>query len=148
MTTIEKANKDTLYEVAKLAKAYETDYTEFVTVDVEYSYRTYLEFIEKGHGCAFVLKINDQVVGGISGLKFPDINSGIMTAVECFWFVKEEHRGAGLQLLAFFESWAKEQGCKRMALIHLVDSFPDVLEKVYLRRGYRLVEKHYVKEVL
>jgi hypothetical protein len=28
-----------------------------------------------------------------------------------------------------------------------VDSYPERLEKLYERKGYRLIEKHYVKQI-
>jgi hypothetical protein len=50
-------------------------------------------------------------------------------------------------LLEFFEDWAKNNGCDAIAMIYLSDSMPDSLEQLYIRRGFKLVEKHFVKEV-
>jgi GNAT superfamily N-acetyltransferase len=68
-------------------------------------------------------------------------------AVETFWFVHPDHRGQGLSLLVEFEKWGKREGCQTLAMIHMVDSFPDKLETLYRRRGYKLIEKHYLKEI-
>lgn len=48
-------------------------------------------------------------------------------------------------LVDAYEAYAERLGCQKKAMVHMVDSYPDILEKLYLKRGYRLVEKHYVK---
>jgi GNAT superfamily N-acetyltransferase len=58
-----------------------------------------------------------------------------------------EYRGGGKELMFAFEKKAKELGCQRTAMIHMVDSMPDILENFYLKNGYKLIEKHYVKEI-
>ncbi len=70
-----------------------------------------------------------------------------MIAVETFWFVAPEHRGIGIRLFNAFEKWAKDNQCSKTAMIHLTDSMPERLEQLYLKRGYRLIEKHYVKDL-
>ena len=144
---INQATTQDIVDVCTLAKVYETEYSSHVIVDVPLCIKQYTEFVDSGIGCVFVLKENGKVVGGIAGIKYPDLHSGIMTAVETFWFVDKLHRGKGLALLAVFEKWAAEQECKRIAMIHLEDSHPEILEKVYLHRGYKLFEKHYVREI-
>jgi len=105
-------------------------------------------FIESGAGVIFGLFDEEgNLQGALGGICFPDLYSGELQASEFFWFVKEEHRGRGLDLLRSFEEWARAMGCACIRLAHLMDSMPDRLERVYERRGYVLAEKQYVKEL-
>lgn len=121
--------------------------SKFVKVDPNRPRETYWPFIQKGIGAMFLLVKDDVIVGGLGCLKYPDLHSGEIFAVETFWYVLPEHRGKGLLLLNAYEKWAKDNGCVKCAMIHMIDSMPDVLERLYFRRGYELIEKHYVKEI-
>jgi len=132
--------------ITKLCKAFEQA-TEHVEVDIDHSVASYTSFIKNGIGAMLLLKHAGTIIGGLGCLKYPDLHSGKLTAVETFWFVTPDHRGRGLMLLDAFESWGKRHGCKKLAMVHMVDSYPGILEKLYIRKGYKLIEKHYVKEV-
>jgi GNAT superfamily N-acetyltransferase len=127
-----------------MAKNFEA-HTAHVMVDPDYTTRKYLDLIAKGMGVVFVLEVAGVIVGGIGGLKGPDLHWPRVIAVETFWFVLPEYRGAGLKLMSRFEQWAEENNCDAVAMVHLADSHPEILEKLYTRKGYQLVEKHYVK---
>ena len=113
----------------------------------EASKKSWTNFISGGTGAIFAIKEGDDFHGMLGVVKFPDINTGEMIACEMFWFVSKEHRGKGLLLVKAFEEWAKQEGCKKVAIAHLEDSMPDSLEKLYVRMGYALSEKTYIKEV-
>lgn len=104
-------------------------------------------FIENNVGALFALVKDGQIVGAIGGVIFPDTTSGDLRASEMFWFVGKEHRGGGIALMDAFESWAKERGARQITMAFLQDSMPDVVKGIYERRGYRLFEAHYLKEV-
>jgi GNAT superfamily N-acetyltransferase len=144
---VEIANEADIREIIALAKMYDGGFSRHVRVDVSHATETYLEFVADGRGVVFAAKQDGKNVGGLAAIRTIDINGGFPLAVELFWFILPEHRGGGMLLLDAFESWASEQGCEKMAMIHLSDSMPDVLQKVYERRGYELVEMHYVKEI-
>lgn len=141
------ATSDEIRAIIAMAKQYDGGFSQHVTVNVEHATKTYLGMVEAGIAIVFCLKDGDKIIGGLAAIKYPDINCGVMTAVECFWFVNPESRGKGLELLSIFEKWAKQEQCQRIALIHLADSYPETLEKLYIRKGYKLTEKHYVREV-
>jgi GNAT superfamily N-acetyltransferase len=132
--------------VAEYMKQFEQA-TEYVKVDVEYTSSAYWDLVQDGVATLFIMEESGQMIGGLGAIKYPDLHDGKMMAVESFWFVAPEHRGKGLKLFATFEEWALQEGCKKLAMIHMVDSYPDILEKLYMRKGYKLVEKHYVREV-
>jgi len=141
---ITEATIEEIPVITQLCKKFEQA-TSHVTVDIEHSIKSYTRFIESGIGTMLLLKKDGEIIGGLGCLKYPDLHSGELTAVETFWFVDPQHRGKGLKLFDAFEAWADKHGCVNKAMIHMVDSYPDILEKLYIRKGYKLIEKHYVK---
>jgi GNAT superfamily N-acetyltransferase len=66
-------------------------------------------------------------------------------AVELGWYVKPEHRGEkiGKDLMDGFEDWAKIMSCILITMI----SIDDEVGKYYEKRGYKLYERTYMKEL-
>lgn len=134
--------------MTELAKQYDGGFSQHIRVDVEYSVKQYVHMTGAGWGVVFALKDgNGEIVGGLGAIKGPDLHCGAMTAIETFWFTNPDSRGHGLLLLDAFEAWARENGCPRIAIVHLEDSMPERLSVLYRRRGYKLVESHYVKGI-
>lgn len=143
---ITEATLDQVESVASYMKDFEQA-TEFVKVDVKYTTKIYQKMIREKRAAMFILwSDEDEMIGGLGCIIGPDIHYPRTIAVETYWFVKPEHRGGGIKLLEHFENWGKGK-CDYVAMIHLADSMPDSLEHLYLRRGYKLTEKHYMKEV-
>jgi len=144
---IREAAYSDIYDVGVMAKNFE-NHTVHVKVDPGYTALVYWRHILKGTGVVFVIEREGQIVGGLGGIKGPDLHYPRIIAVETFWFVLPEHRGEGLKLMEKFEQWAVDQKCDAVAMVHLSDSQPKVLEKIYARKGYSLVEKHYLKVLI
>lgn len=78
--------------------------------------------------------------------------TGDQMAVENFWFILPKFRGgtAGVRLLQAFDDWARSNGVKRAAMIHLVGETEGVekarLSALYERMGFFPVEINYVKD--
>lgn len=142
-----RATEHDVYAVACAMKDFE-NHTEHVKVDVNYTTGRYIPMVKSRKCAIFMLRGGGKVCGAIGGIKAEDLHCGELIAVETFWFVNPVHRGHGLRLLELFEIWAKEEGCCKVAMIHLDDSMPETLKKLYGRRGYRLIESHYVREVV
>ena len=144
MYEITEATIDEIPEMTRIAQGFEQA-SSHVKVNYEHSVKTYINFINSGIGVVLLLKKDNVIIGGLGAIKAPDLHEGVMMAIETFWFVSPEHRGRGLTLFDAFEEWAERNGCIDKAMIHMVDSYPGILEKFYTRSGYELVEKHYVK---
>lgn len=145
---IREARIDEVRAVTEYMKQFESC-TEHVKVDVDHGTKTYERIVKSGMGAMLVLfdDATGEIRGGLGCVKAPDLAYPRMIAVETFWFVAPEHRGQGLLLFNAFETWAKRNGCDACAMIHLSDSYPESLEKFYTRSGYKLVEKHYIREI-
>jgi len=106
---------------------------------------TYL--IESGLGFILGLFRDNQLVGVFGAIVAEDLNDGDMVANECFWFVKPEARGRGVELLSAYEAEAKKRGAVRCSMIHLISLQPDRLAHIYQKRGYRAIETSYFKDL-
>ncbi len=142
--TVQEAQTDK--RLAVFLKAFE-EATGLVKVDSDYAFERYREMMENGICRIFVAEDSGVLQGAIGFIIANDLHDGGKTAIETFWFVDPTYRGIGKSLFNTFEKEAIAMGCKKLAMIHLADSYPDSLERFYLSNGYRLLEKHYIKEV-
>lgn len=109
---------------------------------------TWMNLIDRGIGVIFGSFGDDGVIhGALGAVKCPDPFNGDLICVENFWYVIPEYRGSGIRLLKQFEAWAKEQGAKRVAMIHLLQLSPKELEHLYIRLGYQPIEVNYIKNL-
>lgn len=115
--------------------------------DLERFCKLWTGLIESDCGVIFSLQSNAQWIGAIGGLTFQEIYSGQMTALEMFWFVRPGHRGQGIKLYRELEAWAREKQCSEMRMVHLLDSMPEKLERVYRHFDFKPAEIHYTKEL-
>ena len=127
------------------------EYTDIIP-DMEFNADNYVNFwkstLASGAGVIYVSEDDNGVVkGGIGGIKYPEPLSGRMTAVEMFWYTKKDSRGDGIKLYKKFENWARDSGCKRIAMIYLPCSMPEELSRFYSRLGFNLLEMHYEKSL-
>jgi GNAT superfamily N-acetyltransferase len=115
--------------------------------DPDYALTFYTNMLARGLAAEFVAEENGEILGALAAIKGRENHSGTWFAVETFWFVNPfiRSRGVGTALLEAFEKWAKDGGCKYTAMIHMVDSQPEILKSFYEKKGYKLTELHYIK---
>jgi hypothetical protein len=85
-------------------------------------------------------------VGFIGGQTSPFAFGPHLLASEIAWWINEDKRksGAGIELIDAFEYWAKHvAGCTIITLT----SLDDKVGKVYEKKGYKLHERAYMKEL-
>ena len=89
---------------------------------------------------------NQRVIGALGYALSKCPFTGTLTALEQFWWVCPQHRknGVARHLVENFERIAKEQGAKRLAMVHLAGW---TLSKVFEARGYKLCEQTFWKEI-
>lgn len=89
----------------------------------------------------------DGVAVGAAGFVLtPDINTGNLSASECFFYVRPEHRGCGHRLFLETEKALKARGAFSILMINLTNSSADGHAKYYQRMGYRSLEHVFIKE--
>jgi GNAT superfamily N-acetyltransferase len=143
---IRKADHGEIPKVVDAFKVFEES-SDFVKVDRAYAIKTYRKLIESGMGGVLLLEDRGVLHGGLGYIFSVDLHFPRKIAIETFWFVLPQYRGKGVALLNAFEELAVQEGCAQIAMVHLADSFPERLRELYLRRGYELMESHYVKEL-
>ncbi len=85
-------------------------------------------------------------VGFLAGMSSPFVFGPHFIASEIAWWINEDKRkdGAGAELVEAFEYWAKNvAGCTMITLTGLDDE----IGKFYEKKGYKLYERAYMKEL-
>ena len=144
---IRTATIDDLVTLADLAAQFYASSKFLNDFNLECFETTWTQLLSSGMGAVFVLDGVDGPIGALGGVAYPDINSGRLTATEFFWFVDPAFRGKGLSLYKAFEDWARSKRCSEIRMVHLADSMPSQLERLYERLGFDMAEVHYRKEL-
>lgn len=92
---------------------------------------------------------NSVVTGILGGTFSKDMFSGRSVASELFWYVAPHKRGGSLaiRLLKAFEDEAVTRKCERIVMVTLEALSPESVSKIFIRRGYSLLEHSYAKEI-
>lgn len=76
----------------------------------------------------------------------PFLFSDVKVASELVWYVDPEYRGTeGKELQQAFEYWARRVGCTLINMVLLEDENSERMLKIYKRKGYKAVERSYIK---
>lgn len=94
-------------------------------------------------------ELDGKPVGCIAGQVTPIPFLNRKVASECMWWVHPDYRGttAGIDLLDAFEYWADLQGANFIQMMCMPDRTGKLLDRLYKKRGYRLTEITYTKEL-
>lgn len=92
-----------------------------------------------------VILMDTEGKGFIAGFIYPFIYGSCLQASELGWWVEPEHRNTnlGTDLLSCFEQWAKDNNAQLVCM----SSLNDKLDNYYIKNGYKLFEKTYMKEL-
>jgi GNAT superfamily N-acetyltransferase len=144
--------KATVADLPKIQRCAEEFYaaSQFLTgFDLERFSALWKGLLESEAGVIFSFDDNDgQWAGMLGGMAYPDIYSGVMTASEMFWYVRDGHRGQGIKLYRAFEEWARERECKVIRMVHLADVMPEKVARFYEKVGFVMIETHFSKTLL
>jgi len=97
----------------------------------------------------FVAYKDGELVGFIGGtINYSTFNKNQIIAQETAWFVSKKHRNGtiGLKLISAFENECKDSGANFVIMVHMNNLNSSKLYKLYGRRGYKVLETHYIKE--
>jgi GNAT superfamily N-acetyltransferase len=146
---IEKLNDRNLADVSAIGYAFVNEVNHPGGFSYEAFERHWSPTLTFRIGEIFAIRDNGKVVAILGCAFVPECFSGLLTACEQFWYVLPEYRNAGLasQLFDAFEAEAKHRGCKKLIMAHLETPEAEKLHALYLKRGYRPVEKTFGKEI-
>ena len=137
---IVKATPETIHQILPLAREFTGQIPDYPLNETSYI-DGLKNLIKSGAGGMWMWVKNSVVVGAIGGVKYPDMLTGRMVALEMYWFVTESCRGGigAVKLLKQFESWASESGCSHVFMVNLECSMSERLAVFYQKMGYRLL---------
>lgn len=98
--------------------------------------------------CRILMDEAGEPVGMIAGVVTMLPSAPVRLGVEMIWYVKPDHRGAGMALLDDFETWTRERGCIACSSSnrHFEEEARNkAMARFYERRGYRLYEQGFLK---
>lgn len=123
------------------------------TLNFEHWKLEWTNLINSGIGEIFAYISEDTASGELKGILgvmyFPCSMTGELEALEGFWFMMPSDRGGvgAIRLLKRFEEEAKNRGCKRIKMVHLMEVNPEQVSSLYDRMGYKKLQVTYVKEI-
>ena len=100
-------------------------------------------------GVVFAYLKDNEAIGIIGGIFYPDLFTGDMVGMEVFWYVLPEHRQSpiGIKLLAALEKYACDKNCKRLYVGNLKALNDDKMHRLYERLHFKEIETHYSKQL-
>ena len=142
-----------------LLKAYEVSLTRDICLtffaesqikgapDWQYFSQRIAEMIGLDIGVMFAYLKDNEVVGIICALIYPDLFTGDKVCMETFWYVYPEYRQSpiGIKLLCALENYAAEKDCKRFYVGNLKAVNDEKMHRLYERLHFKEVETHYLK---
>jgi GNAT superfamily N-acetyltransferase len=94
---------------------------------------------------------DDGAVIGITGALFYPMyfSPSSMVVQELWWWLTPEARGKGVghALLNVIESWATAKGATALFMVALEDENAEKMAQIYTRKGFRLMERTYMRGV-
>ncbi|MEB3203044.1 MAG: GNAT family N-acetyltransferase, partial [Synechococcus sp.] len=123
---------------------------------------TAIPFDPQGFGIFYLNSLHNPNVGlwlaeqdgkvlGVAGvLLYPMYFSpSNLVAQELWWWLEPEARGtgAGGKMHEMIESWALENGASALFMIALEDDNSSKMANLYARKGYKPMERTFIKEV-
>jgi GNAT superfamily N-acetyltransferase len=103
--------------------------------------------VESPDAIVLVAEEGGEIVGMAGGVTYPlYFNRGHRSGQELFWWVRPGCRVGG-KLLEALEGEARLLGCQSWAMIALDKIEPELMGRLYRRRGYRASEHTYMKRL-
>lgn len=93
---------------------------------------------------------NPHPVGVIAGFCYDTwFNSEAKTGQDLFWWIEPDDRGfvQAKKMLDTLEEWAMDRGARWFTMAATETMRPGAVEKFYLRRGYTLSERHFIRRL-
>ena len=115
-----------------------------VPFDRSYASRLFLAHVSMLRMLCLLLVVDQAPEGILMAAAHEHPFGPVWLSRETVWWIDPAHRGsAAPRMLDAYERWAKEQRCAFAGMAGMGED-PDVA-KLYLRRGYRVAETHFLK---
>ena len=149
---VRKATEVDLPEYIKLAQAFHTASPMHGSIDFDvpgYS-QFYLSSIQNDSVGIWLAEIDNVIVGICGALVYPlYFNPLALVVQELWWWLTPASRGSGAggQMFKQIEQWAKDKNASALFMIALEDNRAKKMENLYIRAGFKPMERTFIKEV-
>lgn len=149
---VRKATEADLPQYLKLAQAFHAASPMHGSIEFDslgYS-EFYLSSLRNDSVGVWLAESENQIVGICGAVAYPlYFNPSAIVVQELWWWLTPASRGsgAGKQMFNQIEAWAKEKNATALLMIALEDSRVKKMENLYIRAGFRPMERTFIKEV-
>jgi GNAT superfamily N-acetyltransferase len=110
----------------------------------------YLSSLKNDSVGIWLAEIDDEIVGICGALVYPMyFNPSALVVQELWWWLTPKSRGSGAggKMFKQIEEWAKERNASALFMIALEDNRAKKMENLYVRAGFKPMERTFIKEV-
>jgi GNAT superfamily N-acetyltransferase len=110
----------------------------------------YLSALQNDNIGIWLAEIDGEIVGICGALVYPMyFNPSALVVQELWWWLTPASRGSGAggKMFKQIEEWAKERNASALFMIALEDSRAKKMENLYVRAGFKPMERTFIKEV-
>ena len=110
----------------------------------------YLSSLQNDSIGIWLAEIEDESVGICGALVYPlYFNPSALVVQELWWWLTPASRGSGAggQMFKQIEQWAKDKEAAALFMIALEDNRAKKMENLYIRAGFKPMERTFIKEV-
>jgi RimJ/RimL family protein N-acetyltransferase len=149
---VRKAVESDLPEYVKLAQAFHiaSPMHGSIEFDVAGYSQFYLSSIQNDSVGIWLAEIDDVIVGICGAIAYPlYFNPSALVVQELWWWLTPASRGSGAggQMFKQIEQWAKDKDAAALFMIALEDKRAKKMENLYIRAGFKPMERTFIKEV-
>lgn len=148
---VRKATEGDLPQYLKLAQAFHAASPMHGSIEFDslgYS-EFYLSSLRNDSVGVWLAESENQIVGICGAVAYPlYFNPSAIVVQELWWWLTPASRGsgAGKQMFNQIEAWAKEKNATALLMIALEDSRVKKMENLYIRAGFKPMERTFIKE--
>jgi hypothetical protein len=98
----------------------------------------------------WLAEIDNEIVGICGALVYPMyFNPSALVVQELWWWLTPKSRGSGAggKMFKQIKDWSKEKDASALFMIALEDSRAKKMENLYIRAGFKPMERTFIKEV-
>jgi GNAT superfamily N-acetyltransferase len=110
----------------------------------------YLSSLQNDSVGIWLAEIDDEIVGICGALVYPMyFNPSALVVQELWWWLTPASRGSGAggKMFKQIEQWSKEKDASALFMIALEDSRAKKMENLYIRAGFKPMERTFIKKV-
>ena len=149
---VRKATEADLPEYIKLAQAFHTasPMRGSISFDVPGYSQFYLSSLQNDSVGIWLAEVENNIVGICGAVAYPlYFNPSALVVQELWWWLTPASRGSGAggQMFKQIEQWAKDKDASALFMIALEDNRAKKMENLYIRAGFKPMERTFIKEV-